>query len=265
MSRQRKLKHEAERYDAVKEFSVADPKAMKGRWGEMFPGKDLYLEMGCGRGQFLAKQALLHPENAYIGTECRLSVALRAMELIRAGGNDEVHRNLLPGERREDFEALVPAKEPLSNATVIAELIGDPRDYFADGELSGVYANFSDPWPKSRHEKRRMTSKSYLEAYRAITRPGGFLEIKTDNDDLFRFTLEMINELHEGVETRRTDTVRMPGEPAEEGEADGRSYVIEELSYDLHRSNYAAKDVTTQYEEKFMAKGVPIKYVRVRF
>ncbi len=263
--RQRKVKHEAERFDAVREYAVADAKAMKGRWGERFPGKDLYLEMGCGRGQFLAKQALLHPENAYIGTECRVSVALRAMELIRAGGNDEVHRNLLPGERREVFEALVSEKEPLPNATVIAEMILDPRDYFADGELSGIYCNFSDPWPKSRHEKRRLTSRSYLEAYRAICRPGGFLAIKTDNDDLFRFTLETINELHEGVETRRTDTVRMPGEPAESAPADGRSFVIEELSYDLHSSDYAAKDVTTQYEDRFVARGTKIKYVKVRF
>ena len=264
MSRQRKLKHEDERFEAVREFAVSDPKAMKGRWGERFPGKDLYLEMGCGRGQFLAKQALLHPENAYIGAECRLSVAVRAMELIRAGGNDEVHRNLLPGERREDFEALVPEKEPLPNALIIADLIADPRDYFADGELSGIYCNFSDPWPKSRHEKRRMTSRAYLEAYRAICKPGGVLEIKTDNDDLFRFTLEVINELHEGVETRRTDTVPLFGEKPLSAE-DGRSFVIEELSYDLHRSGYAAKDVTTQYEEKFMARGIPIKYVRVRF
>lgn len=258
--RQRKVKHETERLEAAKAFSVEDPMSMKGHWAEKFPGRDLYLEMGCGRGQFLCKQALLHPENAYIGAECRVSVALRTMELIQAGGNDEVHRNLEPGERRETFEAALSEKEPLENATCICALINDPCDYFADGELSGIYCNFSDPWPKSRHEKRRLTSKTYLEAYRRITKPGGVLEIKTDNDDLFAFTLEMINELHEGYETRRAEMPGAAGKPE-----DGRSFVIEELSYDLHKSNYAAKDVTTQYEERFMTLGTPIKYVKVRF
>ncbi|MBQ3107776.1 MAG: tRNA (guanosine(46)-N7)-methyltransferase TrmB [Firmicutes bacterium] len=210
--RQRKVKNEAEKLAAVAAWSVPEPKSRKGRWAELFPGKDLYLELGCGRGHFLVGHAQTHPENAYIGAEYQGSVALRAMELIRDSG--------------------VP------NALCMVEQVLELSEYFDAGELSGIYLNFSDPWPKARHEKRRLTHRRYLEAYRTALKPGGFVEIKTDNDDLFAFTLEEIKALELNPE---------------------------ELSFDLHGSDFPAKNITTQYEEKFKALGKTINYCRIRF
>lgn len=129
------------------------------------------------------------------------------------------------------------AVHELANLKFITGFIRDIKDYFEEGELSGVYLNFSDPWPKERHDKRRLTYRSYLEGYRWVVKPGGFLEFKTDNEGLFDFTLEQIREMNlEVVETTR----------------------------DLHHSNIPAKNITTEYEDKFVAAGKKIHYVKVK-
>ena len=118
------------------------------------------------------------------------------------------------------------------------DYVSDIRDYFADGELEGIYLNFSDPWPKPRHEKRRFTYGNTLLKYKQILKPGGFVAFKTDNEDLFTYSLEEIERL--GLQ-------------------------VEELSRDLHASEYGAKTFTTEYEEKFSGKGKNINYVLLRF
>lgn len=248
--------------EAVRSYAVPNPKEMAGNWqayarrewessGMPVPKEgpvDIYLEMGCGRGQFLVKQAQAHPDCFYVGAEGRTSIAVRCLELIQAGGaereaaggndfRDEAHREEWQKKLAGGTVKAVP------NARCIAEFVDRVEDYFAPGELSGIYCNFSDPWPKNRHEKRRLTSRNFLEGYKRALKPGGFIAIKTDNDDLFAFTLEVIDELRK----------------------EGKGYVVEELSYDLHRSDLAARLVTTQYEERFMELGVPIKYCRIRF
>lgn len=111
-------------------------------------------------------------------------------------------------------------------------------DYFAEDELSGIYLNFSDPWPKARHAKRRLTHAGYLSEYGRVLQPGGFLEFKTDNEGLFRFS----------VEEFRHSALRQ-----------------EEYSEDLHSSDFESKKFMTEYEEKFSSQGHPIYYCKVRY
>ena len=124
----------------------------------------------------------------------------------------------------------------LSNVVFIPEYIKDIREIFGEGELDGIYLNFSDPWPKARHEKRRLTHRNFLKAYSEVIKPGGFIRFKTDNDGLFRFTLEEI-------------------------EACGMK--IAEQSLDLHSTDLDAKDTVTEYEERFITCDTPIKYVKI--
>ena len=128
------------------------------------------------------------------------------------------------------------SEQEISNARLLCAYVHDIRDFFMPGELDGLYLNFSDPWPKARHEKRRLTHRAYLASYRDVVREGGFLAFKTDNDGLFEFTLEEI-------------------------EAEG--YDILEMSRDLHHSEYAAENVMTEYEARFSENGKTINYVKI--
>ena len=208
---------------AVREYLVEEPGP--GVWTQVFTGqqrlagaraseaeapRDLYLEIGCGRGDFLLQLASQHPENDYIGIEGQASVVLRAMEKAAAAG--------------------------LPNLRFVCAFVNSMEDLFAPGSLSGIYLNFSDPWPKSRHAKRRLTYRGRLRDYARTLKPGGFIAVKTDNDALFDFTLEEI-------------------------EACG--WTPEEMSRDLHESDLPARLVTTEYEKKFRAAGKNINYVKV--
>ena len=129
--RQRRIKNIDEKLAGCGDIITEEPKETKGRWKEEF-GNDnpIYLELGCGKGRFITGLAALHPERSYIGCEGHLSVIYRAVS------------------KAQEAE--------LSNVRFIAEYINDMDAYFAPGELSGVYLNFSDPWPKERHAKRRL-------------------------------------------------------------------------------------------------------------
>ena len=213
--RQRKVKNEEEKLAALEKYMVKDGTERKGDWRKVFPFEQgdqlLYLEIGCGRGHFLTALAEMHPERLYLGVEGRSSIVLRTLELIN-------NKNLI-------------------NALCIPDFIEDPRDYFAEGELDGIYLNFSDPWPKARHAKRRLTYRRFLEGYRYISKPGSFLEIKTDNKDLFMFTLEECAAI--GME-------------------------IVERSDNLHKSTLASRAITTQYEQRFLLLNKNILYCKVK-
>lgn len=210
--RQRKIKNIDEKLEDYRELTIADPEAMKGCWREVF-GNDrpLYLEIGCGKGQFIVNYAKQYPDWNFIAIEGHQSVALRALE------------------KASDMEE--------KNICFILEYIKDIRDYFAPGELDGIFLNFSDPWPKDRHAKRRLTYGKRLLQYRQVVRNGGNIQFKTDNEGLFDFTLEQIEQ--EGLE-------------------------ILEMSRDLHHSDLAAGNITTEYEDKFAAVGKNINYVKIR-
>lgn len=208
--RQRKVKNEEERIAKHHQYLAEEPTALKGHWKELFQNDhDIYIEVGCGKGQFIMTLAEQNPDRNYIAIEGRGSIILRALEKATTEG--------------------------LQNLVFIKEYVKNIEDYFAEGELSGVYLNFSDPWPKDRHAKRRLTHSRYLEAYRKILKPKHCIEFKTDNDDLFAFALE-------------------------EFYANGLR--ISEKTTDLHSTELPAKNVTTEYEDKFRAAGKNINYCK---
>ncbi len=194
----------------------------------------LWLEIGCGKGTFLNAMAEREPDELFLGLECQQSVIVRAVEKLRRSGWD----NLL------FVDALVGVPSD--------QRIPDISSYFAPDELDGIYLHFSDPWPKARHARRRLTHRDYLRSFCGVIRDGGMLVFKTDNKDLFDFTLEEI-------EAIRSEAAEQAADAAENGRAWIR---LEEISRDLHASEFDARERTTEYEEKFRAMGRPIHYLK---
>ena len=183
-----------------------EPKGMKGTWHEVF-GNDnpIYIEVGMGKGRFIIDMAKLHPEINYIGIEKYSSVLVRAIEKQ----TEEQLPNLV--FIRMDAEAI--------------------ENVFDEGEVDYIYLNFSDPWPKDRHARRRLTSVQFLNRYVHFLAKDGGLTFKTDNRPLFDFSLEQVEEA---------------------------GWTMVNYTYDLHHSEYAEGNVMTEYEEKFSAIGNPI-------
>lgn len=191
---------------------IKNEKELKGRWKEVF-GNDnpVYIEIGMGKGQFLTEMAARHPDRNYIGIERYSSVLLRAVE------------------RLDKLEADSRALENIRFICMDAAQIGE---VFEKGEVRGIYLNFSDPWPKKRHARRRLTSREFFVRYDQVLAPEGRVEFKTDNQDLFRFSLE---------------------------EADEAGWRVLMSTWDLHSDpDMNRGNVMTEYEEKFSAKGNPI-------
>lgn len=199
---------------AESEYTVDEPQKHRGRW-KTFLNTDspLHIEIGMGKGQFIYTMAKLHPDIQYIGIEKYSSVLLRAIQKM-------------------ETEELPNLKFIRMDAEEIAEV-------FAEGEIDRIYLNFSDPWPKDRHAKRRLPSRQFLERYDKILKKEGELEFKTDNKNLFEFALEEL------------------------GPAGWRAKTV---TYDLHQDENLMKgNVMTEYEEKFSAMGNPIyKYIITR-
>ncbi len=197
---------------AVNEFVVPEDADVKGQWKSVFQNDHkIYVEIGMGKGRFIMDMARLHPENNYIGIEKYSSVLVRGLE--------KQQEEQLPNVRfmRMDAEQLC--------------------DYFAPGEIADIYLNFSDPWPKDRHAKRRLTSVQFLRRYEQVLAEGGGITFKTDNRPLFDFSVEQI---------------------AEAG------WKTEALTYDLHHSEYAEGNVMTEYEERFSSQGNLINMFRAK-
>jgi tRNA (guanine-N7-)-methyltransferase len=210
--RQRKVKNEEERLAEHHQYLIEDPKARKGNWRELFEnGNDIYAELGCGKGKFIMTLAEQNPDRNYIAIEGRGSIILRALEKA--------------------------AREGRKNIVFVKEYIKDVSEYFAEDELSGIYLNFSDPWPKDRHAKRRLTHGRYLDGYRKVLKDGCCIQFKTDNVDLFAFAA---------------------------GEFKGCGMKLLEFTEDLHNADLEAKNVTTEYEDKFREEGRKINYCKVQ-
>ena len=185
-------------------FVLKAPELNKGHWDTVFenPGP-LHLEIGCGKGRFLQELALRHPEINYLGIEKFSSVLLRALE--KRAETDCNNLFFL----RFDAEELT--------------------EIFAGGEVGKIYLNFSDPWPKARHHKRRLTSREFLARYERILSPGGVVEFKTDNVKLFDFSLE---------------------------EAEAAGWEVLQVTRDLHRDPVMNEgNIMTEYEQKFSLLG----------
>ena len=188
------------------DFSIQEPKTYRGKWKEEFKNQNpIHIEIGMGKGKFILEMAERNPEINYIGIEKYSSVLVRAVE------------------KTENFEG-----ENLRLIRMDAEEI---EEVFAPEEVDRIYLNFSDPWPKDRHAKRRLTSVRFLERYDHILAPDGRIMFKTDNRNLFDFSLEQIEEA---------------------------GWILENYTYDLHNSKFNEGNVMTEYEEKFSAKGNPI-------
>lgn len=210
--RQRKVKNEEEKIAEHHRYLIDDPMDRKGKWQQVFENKNtIFAEFGCGRGQFILTLAEQHPDQNYIAFEGRGTIILRALEKA--------------------------IKKDLNNIFFVNKYIIDVNDCFEQGELSGIYLNFSDPWPKKRHAKRRLTHNRYLKGYQKILKAGCYIEIKTDNDELFSFTCEEIK---------------------------NNNMNILELTEDLHRTELEAKNVTTEYEDKFHKSGKNINYCKIQ-
>ena len=194
------------------EYVVQDPQALRGRWHEFF-GKDapLYIEVGMGKGRFIMEMARKHPDICLIGIEMYDSVLLRALQ------------------KKQELEEAGILLPNLKFIRVDARLL---PEIFEKNEVDRIYLNFSDPWPKARHDKRRLTSRVFLQRYDQILKPDGKVEFKTDNRTLFDFSLE---------------------------EATEAGWTIEKHTFDLHHDPEMCKDnVMTEYEEKFSSLGNPI-------
>ena len=166
--RQRQVKNLEERIESNSTFLIEEPESYKGRWHELFGnGNPIFLEIGCGKGQFILSHASAEKDRNFIAVEGQRNVALRVLEKAE--------------ENR------------LSNLYVFIDYVNDLNDYFEKGEIDGIYLNFSDPWAKARQAKRRLTHRNRLANYREVMRAGGCVEFKTDNDGLFDFTIEELN------------------------------------------------------------------------
>ncbi len=189
-------------------------KKCPGTWKEIFGNdKPIHIEIGMGKGRFIHTMAKEHPDINYVGIEKYSSVLLRAIQKME--------------------------EEELPNLKFIRMDAEEIAEVFGRGEVDRIYLNFSDPWPKDRHAKRRLPSRQFLARYDVILKKDGRLEFKTDNRDLFDFAVEEL-------------------EPA--------GWKAEVISYDLHGDETLMQgNVMTEYEEKFSSQGNPIyKYVIYR-
>ena len=186
-------------------YLVKDPTLYKGKWKELFNNNNpIYIEIGMGKGQFIINNALKYPDINFIGIEKYDSVIAKGLQKIPEGLN-----NL---------------------AMVRWDALGI-EDIF-DKEIDRIYLNFSDPWPKKRHHLRRLSRRVFLEKYEKIFKNGNISEMRTDNRDLFQYSLVSFSEF---------------------------GYTLEEVSLDLHTDNMP--EITTEYEDKFSKDGMPIYYV----
>lgn len=167
----------------------------------------IHLEIGMGKGKFILEMALKYPDINFIGVEKYSSVASVAIKKIREIKPDNLRILIM-------------------DAKNLSEVL--------EGKVDTIYLNFSDPWPKDRHAKRRLTARNFLESYDKLFRGNPHIVMKTDNDNLFQYSLESFKEY---------------------------GYKINKISYDLHEENI--DNVETEYEEKFSKNGIKIKYVDV--
>lgn len=188
-------------------YCINEPETQKGNWQQLF-GNDnpIHIEIGMGKGQFLTRLAKENPHINYIGIERYSSVLLRALQKME--------------------------QEPLSNLRFLCIDADSITEIFEKNEVDKIYLNFSDPWPKDRHAKRRLTSRQFFARYNDILKPDGNVEFKTDNRDLFLFSLDEVEEA---------------------------GWKLAAHTFDLHHDEALNQgNIMTEYEEKFSSLGNPI-------
>lgn len=211
--RVKRKKHGAERLEACGNIVIKDLRA-EGKTAKELFGNDnpIRIEIGCGKGDFIVGTAAKEPDVNFLAVEKVSDVLVMAAEKIKESG--------------------------LSNIRVCCIDVKELAEIFDESSIDRIYLNFSDPWPKSKHYKRRLTYRSFLEIYKKILKNDGAIFFKTDNRGLFDFSLE-------------------------EFEAFGMR--MEKLTFDLHNSEYMEGNVMTEYERRFSGMGVPINRVEGYF
>ena len=186
-------------------YLVKNPCDYKGKWKELF-GNDnpIYIEIGMGKGKFIIDNAIHYPNINFIGIEKYDSVVAKGLQKIPEG---------------------------LDNLVMVRWDALNINDIFSK-EIDRIYLNFSDPWPKKRHHLRRLSSRVFLEKYEDIFKSSKIIEMRTDNRDLFQYSLVSFSEF---------------------------GYILEKVSLDLHTDDMP--EITTEYEDKFSKDGLPIYYV----
>ncbi|MFC7373324.1 tRNA (guanosine(46)-N7)-methyltransferase TrmB [Fictibacillus iocasae] len=194
------------------DISPVNPSEWKGKWSEYFGnGNPIHLEVGTGKGRFITGMGIQNPQVNYMGMEIYDSILVTALDRI--------------------IDAGVP------NVRIIRENAERLSDFFEEGELDRIYLNFSDPWPKSKHEKRRLTSEFFLSQYERALNSNGEIHFKTDNQGLFEYSLHSISKY---------------------------GMTLKNVSLDLHNSDFE-NNVMTEYEEKFSEKGFRIYRLEAEF
>jgi tRNA (guanine-N7-)-methyltransferase len=215
--RMRKKKHGAERIEACSELLIKEPAVLSEGFSGVFGAdRPVHLEIGCGKGGFACAMAERLQNVNYVAMEKVADVCCAALEKAKAASDTRPNDNL---------------RFIIADAKILEECV-KPHS------IDCIYLNFSDPWPKSGHAKRRLTYRSFLEIYRKLLKPDGILKFKTDNVGLYDFSLE-------------------------EFEACGLEMIWQ--TRDLHNSEKAADNVMTEYEKNFSEKGFNICSAWVRF
>ncbi len=189
-------------------YYLPTPKDCKGKWQEIFQNSNpIYIEIGMGKGDFLIENATKYPNINFIGIEKYDSVLVRAIQ------------------KSNDLE--------LKNFKLIRMDANEIKEVF-DHEIDLIYLNFSDPWPKDRHTKRRLTSSIFLEKYTYIFKNKNHIIMKTDNNNLFEYSKESLQEF---------------------------GYTIQNSTRNLYHSEFLEKNIPTEYEKKFVNLGIKINYL----
>lgn len=204
----------AELIEAHPEIVIPEPAKMKGKWQEEFGNSNpLHIEAGSGKGRFITGMALANPDINYIGIELFDSVIVTALQTVL------------------DEDGGIP------NLRLLRVNAQEMESFFEKNEVHRMYLNFSDPWPKTRHAKRRLTHESFLKLYETVLPKNGEIHFKTDNRGLFEYSLTSISEY---------------------------GMLLKDVSLDLH-ANEPEWNIMTEYEEKFMKKGQPIYRMEAQY
>jgi len=208
--RLRNVKYAKELLESYPEIVIQNPKKIAGDWKAVFDNeKPIELEIGCGKGKFIYEKAQSNPDINYIGVEKFDSVIVRALE-----------------------KAII---KPLPNLRLIRFDAVNIDSIFKDNEIQRLYLNFSDPWPKKRQEKRRLTSPIFLKHYLKILKPNGIIDLKTDNFKLFEYSMLSFNHHN--------------------------SFQIDLVLLDLYK-NLPKDNIQTEFEIKFLKLNKPIYYIK---
>ncbi|MDO4813826.1 MAG: tRNA (guanosine(46)-N7)-methyltransferase TrmB [Gemella sp.] len=192
-------------------FVFIEPSENKNNWKNIFKNENpIHLEIGTGKGQFIFNLAKQNPEINFIGLETQPTVLSYLLDKIE--------------------------KDQVQNLRLILADASSLVEYFSEGEISKLYLNFSDPWPKTRHEKRRLTFKKFLEQYDFVLNDNKIIVQKTDNMKLFEYSLWSYADY---------------------------GFKINKISLDLTNSEYEKENIHTEYEDKFIKKGNNIYYVEL--